>query len=128
MAPVHQPIIVNCYRHSLDVGALYLWHCKPVIGDSAVRAAYSSHIFCLTPTQSQTRWYQINCLVEQRLLGVSSLSNAISQKPSGQDSNSQPSDHKSGTPTTRPRTHPMIISLYRICRIIEYHIMFDVIQ
>ena len=44
-------------------------------------------------------------------MGVSSLSKAISQKPSGQDSNSQPSDHKSGTPTTRPRTHPMSLSL-----------------
>ena len=34
------------------------------------------------------------------------MSKAISQKPSSQDSNSQPSDHKSRTPTTRPRTHP----------------------
>ena len=105
MAPVHQPIIVNCYKFSLDVRALYLWHCKPVIGDSAVYVQLIKPHICLTPTQSQTRWYQFNCLVNRdSWVYISSLSKAISQISSSQDSNSQPSDHKSRTPTTRPRT------------------------
>ena len=101
MAPVHQPIIVNCFKHSLDVGALYLWHFKPVIGDSAVCCSLSSHIFVSPPTSHRpdgtnlTAWWT-------ETLGVSSLSKAISQKPSSRASNSQPSDHKSGTLTTRP--------------------------
>ena len=66
----------------------------------------SSHIFVSPPTSHRPCWYQFIQLGEQRLLGVSSLSKAIGQKPSSQDSNSQPSDHKSRTLTTRPLTHP----------------------
>ena len=44
-------------------------------------------------------------LVNRELLGVSSLSKAISQKPSRRASNPQPSDPESETLTTRPRTH-----------------------
>ena len=65
-----------------------------------------SHI-CLTPNQSQNRNVPFQLLGKQRLLGVSSLSKAISQKSSSRAWNSQPSDPKSGTLTTRPRTHPI---------------------
>ena len=52
--------------------------------------------------------------MNRELLGVSSLSKAIGQKPSRQTSNPQPSDPESGTLTTRPRTRPHLhlYSLY----------------
>ena len=42
MVPVHQAIIVNCFLHSLDVRALYLWHFKSVSTLSTVCAAYQA--------------------------------------------------------------------------------------
>ena len=44
-------------------------------------------------------------LVIRELLGVSSLSEAIGQKPSRQALNPQPSDSESGTLIARPRIH-----------------------
>ena len=93
-----------------DVRAHYLWHLKPVIGDSAVCCSLSSHIFVSSPTSHRPSWYQfIYCFVNRELLGVlSSLSKAISQKPSKQAPNPQPSDLKSGTFTVRLRAHSLV--------------------
>ena len=63
------------------------------------------HIFVSPPPSHRLDRNQFKLLGEQRHLGVSSLSKAISQKPSNLGSNSQPCDHKSETLTTRPRAH-----------------------
>ena len=55
---------------------------------------------------------QFNCFVNT--LVVSSLSKAISQKPNSQASNSQPSDHKSRTLTTRPHGPPNMANKLKI--------------
>ena len=67
---VHQPIVVNfIFKYSLDVMAHYLWHFKPVIGDSAVCCSLSSHIFVSPPTSHRPSWYQFMQLGELRTPG-----------------------------------------------------------
>ena len=108
--------IVNFFfNYSLDIRAHYLWHFKPVIGNSAVCCSLSSHIFVSPPTSHRPCWYQFLQLGEQRtqLLCVSSLSKAISQKPSRRASNPRPSDPESETLTARPRTHQISPDLTR---------------
>ena len=77
---------------------------QPVIDDSvaAYQATYLSHPQPVID-QVGTNLYS---LVNRELLGVSSLSKAISQKPSRRASNPQPSDPESETLTARPWTHP----------------------
>ena len=119
MVPVHQPIIVNFFfKYSLDVRTHYLWHFKPVIGDSAVCCSLSSHIFVSPPPSLRPDGTNLYSLVNRELMGVSSLSKAISQKPSRQASNPQPSDPESETLTTRPRTHQHHLNVFFLPRLI----------
>ena len=78
-----------------------------VIGLGAVMLQLIKPHICLSPpTSRRPCWYQFISLVNRELLGVSSLSKAICQKPSRRVLNSQPSDPESETLTAWPRTHP----------------------
>ena len=108
MVPVHQPIIVNFFFQVFTrcQGTLFMSSSQYSATVQYVAAYQATYLSQPVIDQVGTNLYS---LVNRELLGVSSLSMAISQKPSRRALNHQPSDPESETLTARPWTHLAIL-------------------